>query len=260
MPGTSLSESVALLSGATSGIGLESAAQLCEAGIRRMVISGRDPEKGERALRFVRQRAADADVVFQQTDARDPVAAKRLVDATLARYGRIDILVNSASGGTKTPRPIEEISAEDAAAIFDVYFWTTFHVCAAAYESMRTQRRGSVINFSSDAAKIATPGETVHGAALAATLMFTRSLALEASRFGIRVNCITPSVTKNTRSHEEGMSQPFSQKLFAKAARRARLGIVEPGNIAPLVVFLAGPGSSHLTGQAISVNGGISVA
>jgi len=119
---------------------------------------------------------------------------------------------------------------------------------------------GSIINFSADAAKVATPGETIQSAAQSAVMMFTRTLAIEAGRFGIRVNCVSPSITRDTNSYDRMMGDSFSQKLFAKAERYARLGVATAANIAPLVVFLAGPGSSHLTGQAISVNGGISAA
>ena len=119
---------------------------------------------------------------------------------------------------------------------------------------------GSIINIASDAAKIATPGESVIGGCKAATLMFSRTLALETSRYGIRVNCLTPSIVRNTPAYDRVMSSEFSRKLFEKAERKARLGVVEPSDIAPICVFLAGPGSSKITGQGISVNGGISAA
>jgi NAD(P)-dependent dehydrogenase (short-subunit alcohol dehydrogenase family) len=90
--------------------------------------------------------------------------------------------------------------------------------------------------------------------------MFSRTLALEASRHGIRVNAITPSIVKDTSAYKRVMSSEFSQRLFAKAEAKAKLGVATPADIAPLAVFLAGPGAAKITGQAISVNGGISAA
>jgi len=90
--------------------------------------------------------------------------------------------------------------------------------------------------------------------------MFTRTLAIEVSRFGIRANCITPSIVRDTISHERAMSGELSRKVFEKAESRARLGVPTPADIAPLVVFLVSPLASKITGQAISVNGGISAA
>ncbi len=119
---------------------------------------------------------------------------------------------------------------------------------------------GVIVNLASDAAKVATPGEALQGALKAGVVMFSRTLALEASRYGIRVHAITPSVVKGTAAYERIMASEFSQKLFAKAESKAKLGVVEPADIAPLVVFLAGPGAAKMTGQAISVNGGISAS
>lgn len=122
-------------------------------------------------------------------------------------------------------------------------------------------RGGSaIVSFASDAAKIATPGETVSGACLAANVMFVRTLALELARNQIRVNAVTPSITRGTRTYDRMMADEFTRKLFAKAEGRARLGVASAENVAPTAVFLASPLASHLTGQVISVNGGISAA
>jgi 2-hydroxycyclohexanecarboxyl-CoA dehydrogenase len=251
---------VALMGGSSSGIGLESAAQLAEAGVRRIVINGRNPTTGEAAVAEVKRRVPSAEVRFVAADTARPEQARRLIEETLAAFGRIDILVNAASGGWLTPRPFHEVPLERVGEIMDVHFMTALHCCHAAYPIMQKQGGGAIVNFSADAAKIATPGEAIHGAVQAAVLMLSRTLAIEGARFGIRVNCVTPSITKDTQSYGRMMGDPFSRKLFEKAERRARLGVASARDIAPLVVFLAGPGAARLTGQAISVNGGISAA
>ena len=88
--------------------------------------------------------------------------------------------------------------------------------------------------------------------------MYVRTLALELSRHNVRVNCITPSLVADTKAHDAVMASQFNRKIFEKAARRARLGVPTPANIAPLAAFLASSLASHITGRAISVNGGIS--
>jgi NAD(P)-dependent dehydrogenase (short-subunit alcohol dehydrogenase family) len=112
--------------------------------------------------------------------------------------------------------------------------------------------------MASDAAKIPTPGESVIGAAMAGIVMFTRGLAVEAKRDGIRANVITPSMTSGTEHYERVMADPFAGKMFGNAAKLAALGVVSKEELAQLVVFLASPGAAKITGQAISMTGGIS--
>jgi len=260
VPVPAFQDCVALLAGSSSGIGREAAAMFAEAGVRRIVVNGRNPETGAAAVAEVKRRVPQADVRFISADTGRIEEARRLVAETLDAFGRLDILVNAASGGKLTPRPFQDVAIEDVGEILHTHFLTALHCCHAAYPAMRAQGGGVIVNFSADAAKVPTPGEAVHGAVQAAVLMLSRTLAIEGARFGIRVNCVTPSITKDTHSYDRMMADPFSRKLFTKAESRARLGVASARDIAPLVVFLASPQASHLTGQAISVNGGISAA
>jgi 2-hydroxycyclohexanecarboxyl-CoA dehydrogenase len=126
--------------------------------------------------------------------------------------------------------------------------------------AMRTQKSGAILNVASDAAKIATPGETLIGAAMAAILTFSKAAALEEKRSGIRINVLTPSLIAGTPGAALISADPFSAKMFEKAAAMAHLGVAEAEDLAAMVVFLASPAARRVTGQAISVNGGISVA
>ena len=129
-----------------------------------------------------------------------------------------------------------------------------------ALPAMYARGTGSVILIASDAAKVATPGETVIGAAMAGIVMFARTAALEAKRHGVRVNAVTPSLVAGTMTSERITESGFSSRLFAAAAKQAHLGITEPSDVAALCTFLAGPDARRITGQAISVNSGISAA
>jgi len=130
----------------------------------------------------------------------------------------------------------------------------------AMIDVMREQQSGSIINIASDAAKVPTPGETVLGAAMAAIVTFSQTLALEAKRYGVRVNVLTPSLIVNTGSYDRAMTAEFSKKIFDKIVSQAHLGLTEPKDLANAILFLASPMSRRITGQVISVNGGISIA
>lgn len=260
MTSSGFEETVAVLGGATSGIGLECAAQLGEAGCRGLVINGRDAERANRAVTVLRSRAPRTEIIAVVADISKPEGAQRVVGAAMEIFGRIDVLVNAASGATLTARPFEQIPLDLVDDVFAIHFRTALNLCHAAYPQMVRQRRGSIVNFASDGAKIATPGQTIHGAAQAAVMMMTRVLALEGARYGVRANCVLPSVTRETGTYNRVMAEAFAQRLYSKAEGRARLGVPTPVTIAPMVVFLASERSAHITGQAISINGGISAA
>ena len=135
------------------------------------------------------------------------------------------------------------------------------HMTTAALPVMCAQEHGgSIINIASDAGKSPTPGESLIGAAMAGTIMFTRTVAVEAKRSRVRANVITPSLIVGTPSGDALLETGFAAKLFAKAKTQADLGLTTPDDLAPLIAYLAGPDSAKLTGQAISLNGGISAA
>lgn len=253
------SECTALVTGSSNSIGFEIAAQLAEAGVPRIMLNGRDQERGEQACQRLKARAPGVDVRFTAADPTRQADAIRLVDSTVAAFGSLDILVASISGHMM-PRPFHEVPPEDIDQLIGSHLSSVLYTCHAALPHMMAREGGVILTMSSDAAKIATPGEVIVGAAKAGVVMFARTLALEASRHGIRVHAITPSIVKDTAAYDRVMANEFSRNLFQKAERRARLGVVSPKDIAPLAVFLASPGAAKMTGQAISVNGGISAA
>jgi NAD(P)-dependent dehydrogenase (short-subunit alcohol dehydrogenase family) len=248
-----------VITGGTSGVGLATAHRFAAAGVTRLALIGRNAERGKEACTAVQAAAPKADVHFVAGDANDP--AQALAAATAARdlLGGIDVLVNSTTA-VYVPALLRDTPIEDIAAMLTGQALAPMHMCRAVLPWLAAQHGGAIVNVASDAAKVPTPGETVLGGAMAAIVTFTRTLAVEAKRDGIRVNAVTPSLIEGTIIGERAMAGGFSKKLFEKAKSQAHLGPTEPEDLADLIVFLAGPASARITGQVISVNGGISVA
>ena len=167
----------------------------------------------------------------------------------------MDVLVNSA-GGDFAPRLFHETSLEEIGGIVRHWLLGTIYCCRLALPLMADG--GAIVNVASDAAKVPTPGETVIGGAMAGIAMFSRTLAMEAKRRRIRVNVVTPSLVPNTLTHDRITAGGFSAKLFAKAAEAAHLGVPDADDVAAVIAFLAGPETARVTGQVVSINGGIS--
>lgn len=256
---TKLNGLTAIVCGGTAGIGLAIARSLIKDGVQQMVIVGRNPEKGEIARKRLVDENPQADVRLVSVDVSYPKGAVLAVETCMSSFGRIDTLVSGAAGDPM-PRLLHETSVEDLPEIFRSIICGVTLPLRAALPHMTASGGGSMTCIASDAAKLATPGEAAIGGSMAAIAMFCRSLALESRRHQIRVNCVTPSIVRNTQLYEKVMNDPFASRLFAKAHERAYLGVVEPQDLAELVCFLASPSASRLTGQTISVTGGISAA
>lgn len=246
----------AVVTGGTTGIGLACAHALLASGHRQLAINGRDGRRAEQARQDLQARFPNAEVAAFPGDMGSADAAGHVMAQVNARFGGISLLVNS-TGGTDVPKLLHETALDELEGILRRTLLPQLVSCRAALPYLR-QGGGCVVNIASDAAKLPTPGEAVIGAAMAGIVMFTRTLAVEGRRDGIRANVVTPSVTTGTRHYEAVMADPWAGRVFAKAVKQARLGLVSKEELAALVVFLASPAAAKITGQAISMTGGIS--
>lgn len=247
-----LEDSRVLIVGGTAGIGYVCAERLIAAGVRSMVIAGRNSERGEAAAR-----ALGSGVSYVPCDASVAGQAGALAEKANTAMGGIDFLL-SCGGGDPMPSLLHKIALDDLIPTINAVQAPILNPARAVLPYMSGQGGGSIVCIASDAGKLATPGETAIGAAMASIAMFCRAMAVEAKRNGIRVNCLTPSIVRGTPLYDRLMADEFAGKLFGKAEQMASLGVVTPEDIAEAVVFLAGPGAAKMTGQTISVTGGIS--
>ena len=255
----SLSESNVLIMGGTAGVGLRTAIEFARKGVACIALVGRDEARGNDACNAVKTEFPDINILFIAADANDLKQATNAVIQAHQHMGRIDVLVNSTVAAF-VPRLLHQTPPEEIADMLIGQMLGPLLTSRLVLPIMQTQKCGVILNIASDAGKLATPGESVIGAAMAGIVMFTRTLAMEAKRDSVRVNVITPSLIEGTLTYDRVMRDGFSAKLFEKAARMAHLGLSQPEDLAHLIVFLSSPEACRITGQAISPNGGISAA
>ncbi len=255
----SLAGKTALVFGGTAGIGLACVRSFAEAGSTQVMLVGRNPERGRQALKALQEQYPRAQFAYVSADASTAGGAELAVASCLETFGAVDILLSSA-GGQPIPAIYSTIPINEISEVVNGTLLSAMLPARAVLPHMMDQQGGTIITVASDAGKVATPGETAIGTAMAGIIMFSKALANEVKRSGIRVNCLTPSIVQSTEFYDALMKDPFSSRLFSKAESLASLGVVQPQDIGDAAVFLASDASSKITGQAVSVNGGISMA
>lgn len=245
-----------LITGGTSGIGLQTAYRLARLPAI-IVINGRNEARGAAARQAIVSKHPTAEVRFIAADVSTQDGTLSLFSAARSALGgSIDVLINSA-GGEFIPTLLHESTLDQIDGAIRHWLLSTIYCCRLALPDLSDG--AAVVNVASDAAKVPHSRRSVIGAAMAGIAMFSRTFALEAKRRGIRVNVVTPSLIQGTLTYDRVTSNGFSAKLFEKAIRAAHLGIPDPDDVAALIEFLASTEASKITGQIVSVNGGISV-
>lgn len=247
----------AVIFGGTAGIGFASARAMLAGGVTSLMLNGRNAERAAGAVEKLSAEFPAADIRYHAVDATSAAGSQAVVDAAMDAFGRIDQAVLSISP-TIVPAPFQRASLDDVDRAVNDLFRGVIYICKALLDQMRPVKQGSITAIVSDAGKHPTPGESFIGGCMAGIMMFVRTAAFEEKRNGIRLNCVSPSIVAGTDLYDVLMSDRFSQKLFEKAEQRADLGIVQPDEVASLVAFLAGDQAAKITGQSVSVNGGIS--
>ncbi|MCG7632836.1 SDR family oxidoreductase [Gordonia McavH-238-E] len=244
-----------LVSGGTSGVGLVIAKEFAAAGAERIVLLGRNAGRGVSATRIVG--AEGAAVHFVGGDAGDPQGSGEMArQASEYLDGRVDCFVSAVAPGGHLG-PLDRQDPVELGRVLVGLVLPVMQMNRAVLPYMK-EHGGTMINIASDAAKVPTPGESVAGGAMAAITMFTRTLALEVKRHGIRVHAVTPSLIAGTETAERLVADDFGARIFAKITEKAQLGVPDATDIAAGVLWLASSAAAKITGQVISINGGIS--
>jgi NAD(P)-dependent dehydrogenase (short-subunit alcohol dehydrogenase family) len=244
-----MSNPVVLITGALTGIGRATALAFADEGAR-VVVSGRRDDVGEKLVAELRGRGAE--VEFVRADVRDEDDVQNLVDKTVARFGRLDVAVNNA-GTEGKPGPVTEQTAESYAATFDTNVLGVLLSMKHELRVMQAQGSGSIVNLSSTMGQRGAPGASLYTASKHAVEGLTKSAALEAAAFGVRVNAVAPGPI------ETAMLDRFTGSADRKAGLVAGVPLKRAGRpeeIADAIVFAASPKASYITGQIINVNGG----
>jgi NAD(P)-dependent dehydrogenase (short-subunit alcohol dehydrogenase family) len=244
-----MSSSVVLITGALSGIGRAAAVAFAKAD-HRVVVSGRKQDAGQALVRELRSLGAEAE--FVQADVQNEDDVRRLVDATVERFGRLDVAVNNA-GTEGQVGPITDQTAESYAATFDTNVLGVILSMKHEVRVMKGEGRGSIINISSTYGHEGAAGASVYVASKHAVEGLTKSVALEVAKSGIRVNAVAPGPT-DTGMLTRFTGTPENKAALVTTVPMGRLGLTE--ELANAIVFLASDAASFINGHILNVDGG----
>jgi 2-hydroxycyclohexanecarboxyl-CoA dehydrogenase len=245
-----MKDRVAVVTGAASGIGRATAQVLAEAGAR-VVVADIDQDKGEAAAAALREQGWHA--TFLQVDLTNPPSIAAFAQAVPAQFGAVDILVNGAGWGRTLP--FWEGTPDLWDKIIALNFVGPMQLTKALLPAMIERGSGSIVNIASDAGRVGSLGETVYSGAKGGLIAFTKSLARETARYGINVNCVCPGPTETPllfavpEKHLEAFKKAIPMRRFA-----------QPAEIADAVAFFASDRAAYITGQVLSVSGGLTMA
>jgi 2-hydroxycyclohexanecarboxyl-CoA dehydrogenase len=240
----------AVVTGAASGIGLATAAELARSGAA-VILADIAREAGEKAAADLR--ATGARAIFIPLDVASDASVREFAAEAQGFTGQVDILVNSAGWGKI--QPFMENTPDFWQRVVAINFTGPITLTHALLPGMIERQGGRIVNISSDAGRVGSLGETVYAGAKAGLIGFTKSLAREVARYNINVNCICPGPTDTPllaavpEKHREAFQRAIPMRRFGK-----------PSEMADAVLFFASDRSSYITGQILSVSGGLTLA
>jgi 2-deoxy-D-gluconate 3-dehydrogenase len=248
-----LTGKVAIVTGGNGGIGLGIAVGLVEAGAA-VAVAGRNPEKTRAAVSSLNQVRADSAIPVA-VDVTDEAQVRRMVDETVAKLGRLDIMVANAGIGIRH-RP-EEYTLEEFSTVMTTNLTAVFLCCRAAYPEMKKVGGGKIITIGSMTSLFGHAFSMPYAATKGGVVQLTRSLAISWAPDNIQANAILPGwietdLTRGARRH----LPELNEKVLARTPA-GRWGV--PDDLAGIAVFLASPASDFVTGAAIPVDGGYAV-
>jgi 2-hydroxycyclohexanecarboxyl-CoA dehydrogenase len=248
-----LAGKVAVVTGGASGIGRAICEALAREGARVAVFDLNGPGARETVVTIER---AGGKASSHQVDVTDVAAVDMAVDHVAAREGGLHVLVNCA--GWDKPMPFVDTTPEFWDRILDINLKGALACTRAALRHMIAQQSGKIVTIASDAGRVGSTGEAVYSAAKGGLIAFTKTIARETARHRINVNCVCPGPSDTPLFQQEFAAQsPKLAESLKRVIPWGRLGV--PEDIAPAVVFLASDDAGFITGQTLSVSGGLTM-
>jgi len=242
-----LNDKIAIVTGGGQGIGRAIAEKLAGEGATVVVADLAEQNANQTAEGL-------PGAVAMRVDVTDRQGVQAMADEVMQLFGRVDILVNNAGWDKASPFVDSEPDDWDRAIAVNLY--GVLHTCKAVLPIMAAQGSGAVVNLGSDAGRVGSSGEAVYSAAKGGVIAFTKSLAREMARHQIRVNCVCPGPTDTALF--ASFAGPKLREALTKAIPFRRLG--QPADVANVVAFLASDEAAFVTGQTVSVSGGLTMS
>jgi NAD(P)-dependent dehydrogenase (short-subunit alcohol dehydrogenase family) len=237
---------VAIVTGASQGVGAVTVEAFLDRGVRVVAVSRELPGRSDERL------------IDVPGDVADPATGPRVVEAALAAFGQVDVLVNNA--GMDLFGPMGETSIEDAQRVFAVNALGPLWMIRAATEAL-AERSGAIVNVTSRLAHVGVPEMAIYGASKGALRALTHGAAVELAPRGIRVNAVAPGMTETPLFTEWLAASDDPVATRARVEATTPLGrLAKPEDVAAAVLFLASDAAAHITGTTLPVDGGYTAA
>ncbi len=242
-------DQVAIVTGAASGIGRATAVRLAAEGAAVVIADVNEQGAGDVA-KSISEGGGRA--IALPVDVTDAPGVRAMTERAIAAFGKVDILVSNA--GWDRAGPFADTDEQLWDRVIAINYRGHLATCHAALPHMRERGAGRIITVASDAGRVGSSGEVVYSGAKGAVIAFTKGLAREVARYGINVNCVAPGLVDTPLLAE------MPEKLIAAIVRSIplrRTGV--PDEIAAAICFFASPDAAYITGQTLSVNGGLTM-
>ncbi|NRG47743.1 SDR family oxidoreductase [Bacillus sp. CRN 9] len=247
-----MEEKVAFITGAGRGMGREIAKTLSKKSAK-IVVTDVNLENAQSTVSLIEENGGEAIAVYCDVTSLESV--QNAVESAISSYGRIDILVNNA--GWDKIEPFLKSEPSTWKTIIDINLMGQIHTCKEILPHMINNGYGKVINIASDSGRVGSSGEGVYSAAKGGVIALTKTLAREMARHKLNVNCIAPGPADTPLFQEIGSYNEGIAAALQKAIPFRRLA--EPSDIAHAVAYFASDEAAYITGQTLSVNGGLTM-
>ncbi|GAC1326539.1 MAG: 3-oxoacyl-[acyl-carrier-protein] reductase [Chloroflexota bacterium] len=245
----SLDGKVALVTGASRGIGAAISRRLGEQGAHLALNYATNPDKAEAVAEEINTNGTAGETMTIKADVSDLQQVCDMVDQVWQRFGQLDILINNA--GITRDKTFKKLTPQDWHEVIDTDLNGVFYCIHAAMPHLMEQGYGRIINISSIVAQMGNIGQANYAAAKGGLFSFSKTLALEWARYGVTVNCVAPGFIETDMLSK--VPDSYREKILEQIPMR-RFGT--PDDVADVVTFLC-TGANYLTGQVIAVNGGM---